>query len=221
VGSAAPLLEVRALKKYFPVRKGVFRRKVGDVRAVDDVDFTVHRQETLGLVGESGCGKTTLGRTVLRLIEPSAGGILFWKLRQVAQVISQRLARLVEVDEQEAGPTLQPQRYQSVVRGAASSREAAPDRTRRAPPTVLQQGTRQQADALETLIAQLVRHRALPGGILRRVRVSRCELAPHRALNEPVLQEGDPPRLPAAAREEADAHGRRRRAALVSGCHAS
>jgi peptide/nickel transport system ATP-binding protein len=79
VGSAAPLLEVRALKKYFPVRKGVFRRKVGDVRAVDDVDFTVHRQETLGLVGESGCGKTTLGRTVLRLIEPSAGGILFWK----------------------------------------------------------------------------------------------------------------------------------------------
>ena len=79
MGSSAPVLEVRALKKYFPVRKGVFRRKVGDVRAVDDIDFTVHRQETLGLVGESGCGKTTLGRTVLRLIEPSAGGILFWK----------------------------------------------------------------------------------------------------------------------------------------------
>ncbi|MFQ5845934.1 MAG: ATP-binding cassette domain-containing protein, partial [Planctomycetota bacterium] len=71
------LLDVRGLKKYFPIRKGVFSRVVAQVRAVDDVSFHVDRGETLGLVGESGCGKTTLGRTVLRLIEPTAGEIHF------------------------------------------------------------------------------------------------------------------------------------------------
>ncbi|KPK92654.1 MAG: hypothetical protein AMJ94_04595 [Deltaproteobacteria bacterium SM23_61] len=71
------LLEVRHLKKYFPVRKGIFLRAVGQVKAVDDVDLYIREGETLGLVGESGCGKTTTGRAILRLIEPTAGQVLF------------------------------------------------------------------------------------------------------------------------------------------------
>jgi len=71
------LLEVENLKKYFPIKKGVFSRTVGQVRAVDGVSFVLNRGETLGLVGESGCGKTTVGRSILRLIEPTAGRIVF------------------------------------------------------------------------------------------------------------------------------------------------
>ncbi len=71
------LLEVKHLKKYFPIREGFFRRVVGHVRAVDDVSFAIREGETLGLVGESGCGKTTTARTILRAIDPTAGQILF------------------------------------------------------------------------------------------------------------------------------------------------
>jgi oligopeptide/dipeptide ABC transporter ATP-binding protein len=71
------LLTVSNLKKYFPIRKGVLRRTVGYVKAVDDVNFTVHKGETLGIVGESGCGKSTTGRSILRLIEPTSGDVLF------------------------------------------------------------------------------------------------------------------------------------------------
>jgi oligopeptide/dipeptide ABC transporter ATP-binding protein len=74
-GSGSALLQVDALKKHFPVRKGLLRRTVGQVYAVDDISFTIASGETLGLVGESGCGKTTVGRTILRLIEPTAGAI--------------------------------------------------------------------------------------------------------------------------------------------------
>jgi peptide/nickel transport system ATP-binding protein len=73
----APLLEVRNLRKYFPVRAGVLLRKIGDVHAVDDVSFTVDRGRTLGLVGASGCGKTTVGRTLLNLLPKSGGHVLF------------------------------------------------------------------------------------------------------------------------------------------------
>jgi len=70
-----PVLEVHDLKKHFPVRKGLLRRTVGHVRAVDGISFAIGEGETVGLVGESGCGKTTAGRAVLRLIEPSSGSI--------------------------------------------------------------------------------------------------------------------------------------------------
>lgn len=96
------LLDVRGLKKYFPVRRGSFGRTTGEVRAVDDVDLQIRRGETLGLVGESGSGKTTLGRTLLRLIEPTAGQAFFdevdifgldrkglQRLRRRAQIIFQ------------------------------------------------------------------------------------------------------------------------------------
>jgi oligopeptide transport system ATP-binding protein len=72
-----PILEVRGLKTHFPVTAGVLQRTVAHVRAVDGVDLTIKAGETLGLVGESGCGKSTLGRSILRLIEPTAGQIIF------------------------------------------------------------------------------------------------------------------------------------------------
>jgi oligopeptide/dipeptide ABC transporter ATP-binding protein len=71
------LIEVNNLTKYFPVRGGLLQRVVAWVQAVDDVSFTVRKGETMGLVGESGCGKTTVGRTMLRLIEPTAGTVSF------------------------------------------------------------------------------------------------------------------------------------------------
>src|SRR5918994_7993524 len=72
-----PLLELRGLEKSFPVKGGILQRTIAEVRAVDGVDLTIKRGETLGLVGESGCGKTTVGRLILRLIDPSAGTIRF------------------------------------------------------------------------------------------------------------------------------------------------
>jgi peptide/nickel transport system ATP-binding protein len=71
------LMEVKGLKKYFPIQKGLLRKTVGYVKAVDDVNFFVREGETLGLVGESGCGKSTAGRSIIRLYEPTAGEVWF------------------------------------------------------------------------------------------------------------------------------------------------
>jgi oligopeptide/dipeptide ABC transporter ATP-binding protein len=73
----SPVIEVKNLKMYFPVTRGMLSRKVGDIKAVDDVSFSIKRNETLGLVGESGCGKTTVGRCILRLYLPTSGDIVF------------------------------------------------------------------------------------------------------------------------------------------------
>jgi peptide/nickel transport system ATP-binding protein len=82
---STPLLEVRNLRKYFPVRAGVLLRKVGQVHAVDGVSLTLERGQTLGLVGESGCGKTTVGRTILNLL-PSSGGQVKFEGRDLAGI---------------------------------------------------------------------------------------------------------------------------------------
>ncbi len=75
--SSDKILSVKNLKMYFPIRRGVFQRHVSDVKAVDNVSFDVFRGETLGLVGESGCGKTTTGRAIIRLYEPTSGEVTF------------------------------------------------------------------------------------------------------------------------------------------------
>src|SRR5262245_22009764 len=92
------ILIVKDLKKYYPVRKGVIPKTVGFVRAVDGVSFSVSRGRTLGLVGESGCGKTTLGRAVLRLVEPTAGAVIFDGREMLS--LSNRELRLMRRDLQ-------------------------------------------------------------------------------------------------------------------------
>ena len=76
-GADDVLVDVKNMKVYFPVTAGVIRRKIGDVKAVDDISFTIRKGETLGLVGESGSGKTTVGKAILQLIRPTAGEVLF------------------------------------------------------------------------------------------------------------------------------------------------
>jgi oligopeptide transport system ATP-binding protein len=77
MANASPILEVRDLKKYFPIQRGLFSRTVGHVKALDGISFDVHAGEVLGLVGESGCGKTTAGRCILQLIRPTGGSVKF------------------------------------------------------------------------------------------------------------------------------------------------
>ena len=76
-GSPNTLLEISNLRKYFPIKQGLLRREVGAIRAVDDVSFNINEGETLGLVGESGCGKTTTSRCILRAVEPTSGAVLY------------------------------------------------------------------------------------------------------------------------------------------------
>ncbi|WP_188205678.1 ABC transporter ATP-binding protein [Alkalibacillus aidingensis] len=93
-----PILEVNHLKKYFDVKGGVFGRKVGEVKAVDDVSFTVNEGEILGIVGESGCGKSTTGKALLRLIEPTDGEVKF-EDQDITSISSEQM-RLLRKDMQ-------------------------------------------------------------------------------------------------------------------------
>jgi peptide/nickel transport system ATP-binding protein len=79
--AATPLLDVRDLKMWFSLRSGFFDKTVGHVKAVDSLSFQIFRGETVGLVGESGCGKTTVGRCIVRAHDPTAGQILYHKAR--------------------------------------------------------------------------------------------------------------------------------------------
>ncbi len=85
------ILEIRNLKKYYPILGGVFRKRVGDVKAVDGVNLKIRKGECLGLVGESGCGKTTLGKTIIRLFEPTHGFIFF----ETPQKVKEKIDRLI------------------------------------------------------------------------------------------------------------------------------
>lgn len=105
-----PLLEVRNLKTYYPVRGGILRRVVAWVKAVDGVSFTVYEGETLGLVGESGCGKTTVGKSILRLIEPTAGEVFFdgKNVLQLRGAALQALRREMQIVFQDPYASLDP-----------------------------------------------------------------------------------------------------------------
>jgi len=92
-GNNEVLLRVENLKKYFPIMRGLIRRKVGDVKAVDGISFDVRKGETMGLVGESGCGKTTAGRVILQLM-PSTEGKIFFEDNDLTAISAEQLRRL-------------------------------------------------------------------------------------------------------------------------------
>jgi oligopeptide/dipeptide ABC transporter ATP-binding protein len=115
------LLEVRGLRKHFPVTRGaIFKRQVGAVKAVDGIDFAVRAGETLGLVGESGCGKTTTGRMIIRLLEPSDGQIIFagQDITHVSQHRMRSLRRDIQMIFQDPYSSLNPRKTVGSIVGA-------------------------------------------------------------------------------------------------------
>src|SRR5437016_1017418 len=123
-----PLVEVRNLKKYFPVRSGIFSRISAWVKAVDDVSFEVYRRETVGLVGESGCGKTTVGRAILRLIEPTAGAVSFagQDVRKMTGAQLRQARRQMQMIFQDPYSSLNPARPVAPTSGEPLQRHARP-----------------------------------------------------------------------------------------------
>lgn len=104
------LVEVKNLKKYYPVREGVLKRITGWVQAVDDISFEIYAGETLGLVGESGCGKTTVGRTILNLVEPTGGEVYFdgMELYQMSKSKLKEMRREIQIIFQDPYASLDP-----------------------------------------------------------------------------------------------------------------
>jgi oligopeptide transport system ATP-binding protein len=133
---AAALLEVRGLRKYFPITEGIIaRRKIGEVKAVDGVDLTIRRGETLGLVGESGCGKTTMGRCILRLETPTAGAIIYdgIDIATLDRRAMMALRRRIQVIFQDPYSSLNPrQKVGTILAEAIKVHGVEPDSTRRA-----------------------------------------------------------------------------------------
>src|ERR1700675_4855096 len=133
--NAEPLLQVRGLRMHFPVTEGiVMRRHIGDVKAVDGVDVTIGRGETLGLVGESGCGKTTMGRCILRLEKPTAGEILYdgVDIARLGRRELVALRRRIQVIFQDPYSSLNPrQKVGSIIAEPMRVHGVEPDRTRR------------------------------------------------------------------------------------------
>lgn len=106
----AKLLEINNLRMYFPVLDGLFRRHIGDVKAVDNISFDVKRGETLGLVGESGCGKTTTGRCILQLCKPTGGQILFegTDLSKINSRTMRQMRKAIQIISQDPYASLDP-----------------------------------------------------------------------------------------------------------------
>ena len=121
VASTEPLLKVRDLVKYFPVRGGLFKREVGKVHAVDGVSFDLNAGETLGVVGESGCGKSTMGRCILRLIEPTSGQVWFdgRNVTTLDRSALRALAREIQIIFQDPYASLNPRMTVGAIVGEA------------------------------------------------------------------------------------------------------
>lgn len=105
-----PLLQVKNLKKYFPIKKGLLQRTAGQVKAVDGISFSINAGETIGLVGESGCGKSTAGRTILRLLEPTTGEIIYKNKRisELSQLDLKKYRKEMQIIFQDPYSSLNP-----------------------------------------------------------------------------------------------------------------
>lgn len=127
-----PLLKVEGLKKYFPIKKGLLGRTVGQIKAVDDISFYVNKGETLGIVGESGCGKSTTGRVLMRLLEPTEGTIEFdgKELTELSSSDMRKMRRDIQMVFQDPYASLNPRHTIGkileeplIVHGVANSKE--------------------------------------------------------------------------------------------------